>query len=313
VRQTPTHTEHQYGSLQVYLKEIGNGKLLSREEERDLALKIKQGDEEARSKMIRANLKLVVKIAMEYANYGLAVEDLISEGNIGLMKAVERFDGTRGVKFCTYASWWIKQGVKRALANQSKTIRLPVHIVDKLAKIRRATTRLQEILGREPTDDEISEEMGIPSHKISELKIISLRPSSLDAPMSVDEDNSSLGEHVADEACIDPAQFFGEKALRDDILEILSELDERERQILVARFGLDGSPPMTLEIIGWEWKITRERVRQLQNSALCKIRTKLEGKETVIPSPEISDEYEVNFVVGEYLARTESSEVNDLL
>lgn len=267
------------GSLKIYLREIAEVPLLTREQEIELAGRIKQGDPEARVHMIRANLRLVVKIAHDYANLGLPIQDLISEGNIGLMKAVERFDATRGVKLSTYAAWWIKQSIKRALANQSKTIRLPVHIVDKLSRMRRVAMQMADVLGREPTDDELSEEMGVPCHKITQLKTVSLRPSSLDAPVG-DDDNASFGEIVADESCLDPSETLRDKTLRQDVVDMIQELDERERLILVARFGLDGAKAMTLEMIGKKFKVTRERIRQIQNVALHKMRMMLRNQET---------------------------------
>jgi RNA polymerase primary sigma factor len=268
------------GSLKIYLREIAEVPLLTREEEQALAKRIKKGDEKARTHMIRANLRLVVKIAHDYANLGLPIQDLISEGNIGLMKAVERFDARRGVKLSTYAAWWIKQAIKRALANQSKTIRLPVHVVDKLSRMRRVATKMADVLGREPTDDELSEEMGIPRHKITQLKVVSLRPSSLDAPVG-DDENAAFGEIVADESCLDPAEVLRDKALRKDMMDVVQELDERERAIIMARFGLDSPKPMTLEMIGKNFKVTRERIRQVQNIALHKLRMKLRNLDTI--------------------------------
>jgi len=260
------------GSLKIYLREITEVPLLKREEELELAKKVKKGDPKARAQMIRANLRLVVKIAHDYANFGLPIQDMISEGNIGLMKAVERFDPTRGVKLSTYAAWWIKQSIKRALANQSKIIRLPVHVVDKLSRMRRVANKLADVLGREPTDDELAEEMGIPRHKIAQLK-------TLDAPVGED-DSANFGEMVADEASLDPAEMLRDKALRKDVMDMLEELDERERSIIVARFGIDGSKPMTLEMIGKKFKVTRERIRQVQNIALHKMRLMLRKQET---------------------------------
>src|ERR1700681_4789212 len=185
--------------IKIYLREIGQIRLLTPPEELDLAARIKKGDREARAQMIEANLRLVVKIAHDYANFGLPLLDLVSEGNIGLMKAVERFDPAKGGKLSTYAAWWIKQSIKRALANQSKTIRLPVHLVDKISKMRRVSLQMSEELGREPTDEELAEEVGMASRKVSRLKTASIRPASLDAPISEDE-LTEFGESVADEA-----------------------------------------------------------------------------------------------------------------
>jgi RNA polymerase primary sigma factor len=258
-------------SLKIYLREIAEVPLLSREEEIDLAKRIRKGDRKAYSHMVRANLRLVVKIAHDYAHFGLPVQDLISEGNMGLMKAVQRFDPKRGVKLSTYAAWWIKQSIKRALANQSKTIRLPVHVVDKLSRMRRVAMKLADESGHEPTDEELSEEMGIPRHKITQLKTLSQRPSSLDAPVG-DEEKASFGDLVADELSPDPGEILKDKALKAEVMEVLEELDERERAIVFARFGLDGNKPMTLEMIGKKFKVTRERIRQIQNMALHKMR-----------------------------------------
>lgn len=274
----PPPRDSDEGSLRIYLREIAQTALLTRSEEIALAKRVRKGDASARTHMIQANLRLVVKIAHDYANLGMPIEDLISEGNIGLMKAVERFDPHRGVKLSTYAAWWIKQSIKRALANQSKTIRLPVHVVDKLSRIRKVAMKMADVLGREPTDDELSEEMGIPRHKISQLKTVSLRPSSLDAPVG-DDDRAAFGDIVADESALDPSEMLRDKALRKDVLEIIEELDERERAILVARFGLDGEKPLTLEVIGKKFKVTRERIRQIQNLALRKIRAMLQQQD----------------------------------
>lgn len=259
------------GSLKIYLKEIGQVPLLKPEQEVELARKIKRGDAEARSLMIRANLRLVVKIAHDYSNIGLPLLDLISEGNIGLMKAVERFDPKKGGKLSTYAAWWIKQSIKRALANQSKTIRLPVHLVDKISKMRRTSLRMAEELGRDPTDEELAAELNTTPHKVAQLKTVSIRPASLDAPMGEDE-NTQFGDIVKDEDALSPFEMLRDKALKHDLEDALEELDERERMIVRARFGLDGEKPLTLESIGEKFNVTRERIRQLQNIALRKLK-----------------------------------------
>ncbi len=264
--------------IKIYLREIGQIPLLTPEDEVRLAAKIKKGDKEARSLMIRSNLRLVVKIAHDYSNLGLPLLDLISEGNIGLMKAVERFDPAKGGKLSTYAAWWIKQSIKRALANQSKTIRLPVHLVDKISKMRRVALQMSEELGREPTDDELAEEIGLSPSKVSQLKTVSIRPASLDAPIS-DDDSTEFGEIVGDEEAQTPFEMLRDQNLRTEVSELISVLDEREKKIIFSRFGLDGGKPKTLEEVGKKFGVTRERIRQLQNIALLKLRRALQKKE----------------------------------
>ena len=264
--------------IKIYLREIGQIALLTPAEEIELAARIKKGDKEARAKMIRANLRLVVKIAHDYNNLGLPLLDLISEGNIGLMKAVERFDPAKGGKLSTYAAWWIKQSIKRALANQSRTIRLPVHLVDKISKMRRVALQMSEELGREPTDDELAEEVGMASAKVSQLKTVSIRPASLDAPIS-DDDTTEFGEIVGDEEALTPFEHLRDQNLRDEVADLISVLDDREKKIIFSRFGLDGGKPKTLEEVGRKFGVTRERIRQLQNIALMKLRRALQKKE----------------------------------
>jgi RNA polymerase primary sigma factor len=264
--------------IKIYLREIGQIALLTPAQEIELAARIKKGDKEARAMMIRANLRLVVKIAHDYNNLGLPLLDLISEGNIGLMKAVERFDPAKGGKLSTYAAWWIKQSIKRALANQSKTIRLPVHLVDKISKMRRVALQMSEELGREPTDDELAEEVGMASAKVSQLKTVSIRPASLDAPIS-DDDTTEFGEIVGDEEALTPFEHLRDQNLRDEVAELISVLDDREKKIIFSRFGLDGGKPKTLEEVGRKFGVTRERIRQLQNIALMKLRRALQKKE----------------------------------
>ena len=264
--------------IKIYLREIGQTPLLTPEQEIQLAALIKKGDKEARSLMIRANLRLVVKIAHDYANLGLPLLDLISEGNIGLMKAVERFDPQKGGKLSTYAAWWIKQSIKRALANQSKTIRLPVHLVDKISKMRRVSMQMSEELGREPTDDELADEVGMAVGKISQLKTIAIRPASLDAPISED-DTTAFGEIVGDDGALTPFELLRDKNLQEEVGDLLTILDEREKKIIFSRFGLDGGKAKTLEEVGRKFGVTRERIRQLQNIALSKLRRALQKKE----------------------------------
>ena len=269
--------------IKIYLREIGQIPLLTPAEEIQLAARIKKGDKEARAKMIRANLRLVVKIAHDYANLGLPLLDLISEGNIGLMKAVERFDPAKGGKLSTYAAWWIKQSIKRALANQSKTIRLPVHLVDKISKMRRVALQMSEELGREPTDEELAEEIGLSASKVSQLKTVSIRPASLDAPIS-DDDSTEFGEIVGDEEALTPYEQLSDRNLREEISDLIGVLDAREKKIIFSRFGLDGGKPKTLEEVGKKFGVTRERIRQLQNIALMKLRRALQKKEKPIES-----------------------------
>ncbi|MCX6878635.1 MAG: RNA polymerase sigma factor RpoD/SigA [Verrucomicrobia bacterium] len=278
-------------SLKIYLREISKTPLLTVEEEVALAERIKAGDPEARVQMIRANLRLVVKIAQDYASYGMPVTDLISEGNIGLMKAVERFDPCKGGKLSTYAAWWIKQSIKRALANQSKTIRLPVHMVDKIAKMRRIAVLLTEALGREPTDEELADEVGLPRRKLTMLKQASQRPTSLDSPIN-DGESTEYGEVIGDERASNPLEALLDKNLFGEIDGLLGILDERERRIIDVRFGLTGCTPLTLEEVGRQFGVTRERIRQLQNSALVKMREALRKKDnprTALANAELAE------------------------
>jgi RNA polymerase primary sigma factor len=265
-------------AIKLYLREIGQVKLLTPQEEIDLAERIKKGDKKAREQMIKANLRLVVKIARDYEGIGLPLLDLISEGNIGLMKAVERFDPKKGGKLSTYGSWWIKQSIKRALANQSKTIRLPVHLVDKISKMRRTAMRLQEEFGREPTDEELGAELGITASRVAQMRMAAIRPASLDAPIG-DEDSNNFAEVVQDEAADTPYEQLEEKTVTRMLQEMVKTLDPREATILRARFGLDGGPERTLEEVGQKFGVTRERVRQIQNIALKKLRKMIEKLE----------------------------------
>src|SRR4051812_1445388 len=278
----PTHRER--GSydgdtaIKLYLREIGQVKLLTPDEEIELAARIKKGDKTAREQMIKANLRLVVKIAHDYEGFGLPLLDLISEGNIGLMKAVERFDPAKGGKLSTYGSWWIKQSIKRALANQSKTIRLPVHLVDKISKMRRTAMKLQEEFGREPTDEELGEELGIAPSRVTQLRTAAIRPASLDAPIG-DDDSNNFAEVVQDENADTPYEQLEEKTVTRMLQEMVKTLDQREATILRYRFGLDGGSEKTLEEVGQKFGVTRERVRQIQNIALAKLRKMIEKLE----------------------------------
>lgn len=277
-------------NLQLYLQEIGKTPLLTIKEEISLAKRIRKGDKAARDHMISANLRLVVKIAHDYKDFGLPLLDLISEGNIGLIKAVERFDPRKGGKLSTYAAWWIKQSIKRALANQSKTIRLPVHLVDKISKMRRTAMALTEELGREPTDEELAMELQIPTNKVAHLKSVSVRPTSLDAPIGDEGDSSTFGEIVGDENAVSPFESLRERNLNSDLKSLVDSLEPREAEIIRLRFGLEGANEMTLEEVGKKFRVTRERVRQLQNIALSKMRKAMAKNETQRSVDEIEEE-----------------------
>jgi RNA polymerase primary sigma factor len=283
-------TAHQYNNQRavssdqdltysLYLREIGKFDLLTPQEEIELADRIRRGDDEAREIMIKANLRLVVKIARDYEGYGLPLLDLINEGNMGLMKAVERFDPSKGGKLSTYGAWWIKQSIKRALANQSKTIRLPVHLVDKIARMRRATTSLQDKLGREPSDEELSQELGITVFKVQEMKRAAIRPASLDAPLADEPESANFAEIVQDENATDPYNDLEKRTVQSMLDNLLNSLPEREARILDYRFGLSGGEERTLEEVGAHFGVTRERVRQIQNNALGKLRKMIESLE----------------------------------
>src|SRR5665213_3180744 len=265
-------------AIKLYLREIGQVKLLTPQEEIELAARIKKGDKKAREQMIKANLRLVVKIAHDYENFGLPLLDLINEGNIGLMKAVERFDPAKGGKLSTYGSWWIKQSIKRALANQSKTIRLPVHLVDKISKMRRIGMRLQEELGREPTDEELADEMSMTATRVRQMRQAAIRPASLDAPIGDDESNN-FSDIVQDENATSPYENLEDKTVTGMLQEMVKHLDSREATILRFRYGLDGGTEKTLEEVGEKFGVTRERVRQIQNLALRKLRKMIEKLE----------------------------------
>ena len=263
--------QEERNALKTYLDRIAKVNLLTREEEGELAARIAAGDEKAREHMITANLRLVVKIAQDYSNLGLHLLDLISEGNIGLMKAVERFDPNKGGKLSTYASWWIKQSIKRALANQSKTIRLPVHMIEKVARMNKIALEMNEKLGREPTNEELAEEVEMAVNKVAHLKNVSARPSSLEAPIGGDNE-TTLADVVGDDSSQTPLERLQSKSLVSDVNSVLDKLDPREAEIIRLRFGLKGEEPQTLEEVGVRFKVTRERVRQLQDIAIRKMR-----------------------------------------
>ncbi len=258
-------------ALRAYLQSIGKTPLLTIREEIDYAEKIKAGDIEAQRKMVEANLRLVVRIAHDYENFGLPLMDLISEGNVGLIKAVERFDPTKGGKLSTYAAWWIKQAIKRALASHGKTIRLPVHLIDRIARMRRVTNQLTEELHREPTNDEIALIMELPVNKIAHLRSVSTRPASLEAPVG-DDGDTSFGDLIRDESQATPFENLRGKSVVGDIQAMISRLPKREAEIIELRFGIGGERPLTLEEVGQKFELTRERVRQLQHLALMHLR-----------------------------------------
>jgi RNA polymerase primary sigma factor len=265
-------------ALQLYLREIGQVKLLTPKEELALARRIKRGDQSAREHMIKANLRLVVKIAGDYAGLGVPLLDLINEGNIGLMKGVERFDPRKGAKLSTYAALWIKQRIRLALANQSKTIRLPVHVVDKVAHIRRAELQLREALNRDPTDEELADELSLAPRRVRQYRLASRAPVSLDAPMG-DNESSPVSEVVADPNAAAPFDRLIYETDTNLAREVLATLTERESAILTLRFGLDDGTPRTLEEVGERFGLTRERIRQIQDQALKKLRAKMEERD----------------------------------
>ena len=272
----PEHARGSYGensAINIYLKEISQTPLLKPAEEVVLAARIKKGDEEAEQDLIKANLRLVVKIARDYDGLGLPLLDLIEEGNLGLMKAVKRFDPSKGGKLSTYGSWWIKQSIKRALSNKSKTIRLPVHLVDKISKMRLASIKLQENLGREPTNDELAEEMHLPPAKVSLLRTAAIRPASLDAPLGDAAEPDTLADVVEDDHMHTPYEDLEDKTVFAMLHQMLGSIDNREADILRYRFGFgEGGEMRTLEDVGKKFGVTRERVRQIQNIALGRLR-----------------------------------------
>ncbi|MGA2604682.1 MAG: RNA polymerase sigma factor RpoD/SigA [Verrucomicrobiia bacterium] len=263
-------------TIQLYMREIGRTPLLTRAEEIKLAARVKRGDKRAREQMIKANLRLVVKISYDYANLGMPLLDVINEGNIGLMKAVERFNPKKGAKLSTYAALWIKQSIRRALSNQSKTIRLPVHVVDKVHRLHRASVELTETLGREPNDAELAERLGIAPARVAQLRTFGVSPVSLDAPIGDDDDNR-FSDIVEDEGALTPYELLRVKTMRQEIREHIKSLTPREAKIITMRFGLDGKQPRTLDEVGKKFKVTRERIRQIQQLALGKLRRRVDA------------------------------------
>ncbi|PIQ69525.1 MAG: RNA polymerase sigma factor RpoD [Candidatus Tagabacteria bacterium CG_4_10_14_0_2_um_filter_40_13] len=263
-----------YDSVQMYLKEIGKISLLTGEEEKEFARSIEKGDEEAKNKLAQANLRLVVSIAKRYINRSphLTILDLIQEGNLGLFRAVEKFDWRRGYKFSTYATWWIRQAITRALADQASTVRIPVHMVETISKYKQITRRLSQDLGRDPLAEEIAAEMGLDVEKVRHIQKIKQETISLEAPVGDEDEDSTLGEFIEDEKILSPVQQTAQRLLVDQVKEILIDLTPRERRILEMRFGLNDGVTRTLEEVGKEFGVTRERIRQIEAKALEKIR-----------------------------------------
>ena len=269
-------------NVQMYLREIGKTPLLKSHEEKELAKRILKGDEAARQQLIKANLRLVVSIAKRYVNRSpLSISDLIQEGNIGLFKAVEKFDYTKGFKFSTYATWWIRQAITRALADQSRTIRIPVHMVETISKFTQAKRKLAQQLGREPMVEEIALEMDLPVDKVRNIQKISQEVVSLESPIGDDDDKSTLADFIQDEKSLTPTQLTSQELLKDQIRDIIQDLTERERKILEMRFGLEDGVTHTLEEVGKVFSVTRERIRQIEAKALEKIRLHEQAKRLV--------------------------------
>ncbi|HBT49957.1 MAG: RNA polymerase sigma factor [Caldanaerobacter subterraneus] len=257
--------------VRMYLKEIGKIPLLTPEEEIELAKRIEQGDEEAKKRLIEANLRLVVSIAKRYVGRGMLFLDLIQEGNLGLLKAVEKFDYRKGYKFSTYATWWIRQAITRAIADQARTIRIPVHMVETINKLIRVQRQLLQELGREPTPEELAKEMGMPEEKVREILKIAQEPVSLETPIGEEED-SHLGDFIPDEDAPAPAEAAAYTMLKEQLMDVLDTLTPREEKVLRLRFGLDDGRARTLEEVGKEFNVTRERIRQIEAKALRKLR-----------------------------------------
>ena len=258
-------------SVKMYLKDIGKVALLTAEDEVELAKRMEEGDEEAKKILSEANLRLVVSIAKRYVGRGMQVLDLIQEGNLGLMKAVEKFDYTKGFKFSTYATWWIRQAITRAIADQARTIRIPVHMVETINKQVRATRQLLQKLGREPSPEEIAEYLGCPEEKVREIQKIAQDPVSLETPIGEEED-SHLGDFIEDDRALSPSDVAESNMLKEQLIQVLNTLTPREEKVLRLRYGLDDSHPRTLEEVGKEFNVTRERIRQIEAKALRKLR-----------------------------------------
>lgn len=257
--------------VRMYLKEIGRVPLLSAEEEVELSKRIEQGDEEAKRRLAEANLRLVVSIARRYAGRGMQFLDLIQEGNMGLIKAVEKFDYSKGFKFSTYATWWIRQAITRSIADQARTIRIPVHMVETINKLVRVSRQLLQELGREPTPEEIGKEMDITPEKVREIQKVSQEPVSLETPVG-EESDSNLGDFIEDQDALAPAEAAAFELLKEQLEEVLDTLTEREENVLRLRFGLEDGRTRTLEEVGQVFGVTRERIRQIEAKALRKLR-----------------------------------------
>ncbi len=257
--------------VRLYLKEIGKIKLLTPEEETALAQRMAEGDKEAQQQMAEANLRLVVSIAKRYVGRGMQLLDLIQEGNLGLIKAVEKFDYTKGYKFSTYATWWIRQAITRAIADQARTIRIPVHMVETINKVIRTAHAMVQSLGRDPSAEEIAKEMDMPVEKVEEILKIAQEPVSLETPIGEEED-SHLGDFIQDEGASEPAEAASYNLLREQLVDVLKTLTPREETVLRMRFGLEDGQPKTLEEVGKEFNVTRERIRQIESKALRKLR-----------------------------------------
>ena len=257
--------------VRMYLKEIGNVPLLTSEQEVELARRVEEGDPEAKKALTEANLRLVVSIAKKYVGRGMPFLDLIQEGNMGLMKAVDKFDYTKGYKFSTYATWWIRQAITRGIADTGRTIRVPVHMVETINKTLRMTRQLLQELGREPTPEEVAEKLGVPAARVREVLKISRDPVSLDTPIG-EEDDSHLGDFIEDDTALSPADSATFSMLKEELANALESLTERERQVVKLRFGLEDGRARTLEEVGKEFNVTRERIRQIEAKALRKLR-----------------------------------------
>ena len=263
--------------VKLYLKDIGKVPLLTPEQEVELAKRIIDGDEQAKAQLCEANLRLVISIAKRYSGKNMQFLDLIQEGNLGLLKAVDKFDYTKGFRFSTYATWWIRQSIVRALADQARTIRIPVHMVETINKIGRESKKMLQELGREPTTEELAERLGMPANKISEIQKIALDPISLESPIGEEED-SKIADFIEDDTSVSPVENATRSMLRGQLLSVIDTLTPREQKVIRLRYGLDDGNPKTLEQVGQEFNVTRERIRQIEAKALRKLRNPTRSK-----------------------------------